>query len=37
MVEEKVLNSKEWILRRAMGRRGVGRFEDSEGTESSRG
>lgn len=36
-VEEKVLNSKDWVLKRALGRRGVGKFEDSEGTESVRG
>jgi isopenicillin N synthase-like dioxygenase len=34
--EEKVMNSKEWVLKRALGRRGVGKFEDSEGTESVR-
>jgi isopenicillin N synthase-like dioxygenase len=36
VVEERVLNSKEWIYKRAMGRRGVGRFEDSNGTEGVR-
>jgi len=35
--EELVLNSKDWILKRALGRRGVGKFEDSEGTETARG
>jgi len=34
--EELVMTSKEWILRRALGRRGVGRFEDSGGTEGVR-
>jgi len=33
--EEEVLSSKEWILRRALGRRGIGAF--SEGTEEARG
>lgn len=37
MVEEMVLSSKDWVLKRALGRRGVGRFEDSEGTERLRG
>jgi isopenicillin N synthase-like dioxygenase len=35
--EEEVISSKEWVLRRALGRRGQGRFEDSEGTEAARG
>jgi isopenicillin N synthase-like dioxygenase len=35
--DEEVLSSKEWVLRRALGRRGVGRFEDSGGTEEVRG
>lgn len=34
--EEDILSSKEWVLKRALGRRGVGRFEDSEGTEGVR-
>lgn len=32
--EGEVLNSKDWVLRRALGRRGVGNYSD--GTESSR-
>lgn len=33
---DEVITSKEWVLRRALGRRGVGDFAKSEGTESSR-
>jgi isopenicillin N synthase-like dioxygenase len=35
--DEEVISSKDWILRRALGRRGKGKFEDSEGTETARG
>jgi isopenicillin N synthase-like dioxygenase len=35
--DEEIISSKEWVLRRALGRRGVGRYEDSGGTEESRG
>lgn len=31
--EEEEVSSKEWVLRRALGRRGVGSWEKSEGTE----
>jgi len=34
--EEEEISSKEWILRRALGRRGVGEWDKSEGTESVR-
>ncbi|KAF2398036.1 Clavaminate synthase-like protein [Trichodelitschia bisporula] len=34
--EEEEVSSKEWVLRRALGRRGVGRWEDSKGTEGER-
>lgn len=36
-MEEKAMSSKDWILKRALGRRGIGRFEDSQGTEAVRG
>lgn len=32
--KEEELTSKEWVLRRALGRRGVGDWKSSEGTES---
>lgn len=35
--KEEVITAKEWVLRRALGRRGVGKYEDSEGTEGMRG
>lgn len=31
--QEEVICSKEWVLRRALGRRGVGTWKNSEGTE----
>jgi isopenicillin N synthase-like dioxygenase len=34
--EDNGITSKEWILRRALGRRGVGSWEKSTGTESAR-
>lgn len=35
--EGEAIRSKEWILRRALGRRMGGRWEDSAGTEDARG
>ena len=36
--EEEAVSSKEWVLRRALGRIGVGyKFEDTRGTEDGRG
>lgn len=34
MGDEEVVSSKEWVIRRALGRRGVGSFDKSEGTEA---
>lgn len=35
--EQEVINSKDWVLRRAFGRRGVGDWDKSEGTEGMMG
>jgi isopenicillin N synthase-like dioxygenase len=35
--KEEVISSKEWVLRRALGRREGGKYEDSGGTEEARG
>lgn len=35
--DEEILSSKDWILKRALARRGQGKFEDGEGTERARG
>ena len=35
--EQEEVSSKEWGLRRALGRRGVGEWSKSEGTEGIRG
>ena len=37
VVEEEQVDSKTWILRRALGRRMGGKWEDSVGTEDARG
>lgn len=35
--EQEEISSKDWVLRRALGRRGVGEWSKSEGTEGVRG